>query len=274
MIRIDMHLHSSFSDGTCTVAEIAALAAAKDIAVIALTDHDNLDGAELFKRECEKHSIKVISGVELSSKSSFTAHILGYRFNRPEVLEDALKWLVDRRNDRNRQICSRLAEHGIDIGMDELAKEAGGCVIARPHFASLLVKKGHAADLGNAFSKYLVKGALAYAPREAYLPCDCVRLIREAGGLPVLAHPSLTGLDERDLGDFLEELRSAGLWGLECVSSHCSSEDALKYLMIAERYSLFPTAGSDFHGRNRPGVALGVQVSETFLPWARLGIVL
>jgi predicted metal-dependent phosphoesterase TrpH len=269
-----MHLHSSFSDGTCTVAEIAALAAAKGIAVLALTDHDNLDGAELFKHECEKRSIKAISGVELSSKCSFTAHILGYRFSMPEVLNDALKWVVDRRNDRNRQICRRLAEHGINICMDELSKEAGARVIARPHFASLLVKKGYAQDFRNAFSKYLVKGALAYVPREAYVPRDCVRLIREAGGLPVLAHPSLTGLDEEGLGDFLEELRSAGLWGLECVSSHCSSEDAFKYLTIAERHSLFPTAGSDFHGRNRPGVTLGAQVSETFLPWARLGIVL
>jgi predicted metal-dependent phosphoesterase TrpH len=269
-----MHLHSSFSDGTCDVAEIAAMASRSGIAVLALTDHDNLDGSELFKRECGKRSIRAISGVELSSKCSFTAHILGYRFKRPEVMEDALKWVMERRNDRNRQICRRLCEQGINISMEELAKEAAGRVIARPHFASFLVKNGHVPDTQRAFSKYLAKGALAYVPREAYVPRDCVKLIREAGGLPVLAHPSLTGLDEKDLGGFLEELRSAGLWGLECVSSHCSSEDAFKYLGIAERYSLFPTAGSDFHGRNRPGVTLGVSVSETFLPWARLGIVL
>jgi predicted metal-dependent phosphoesterase TrpH len=269
-----MHLHSSFSDGTDTPDEIAAQAAAKRISVLALTDHDNIDGAELFRRACEKRSIRAVSGVELSSKCPFTAHILGYRFKRPEMLADALEWVVARRNDRNRLMCERLAKQGIDIGVSELAGEAGGRVIARPHFASLLVKKGYAADSRDAFSKYLAKGASAYVPREAYSPSDCVRIIREADGLPVLAHPSLTGLDALGLGDFLEDLKCAGLWGLECVSSHCSSEEAFSYLRIAEKHSLFPTAGSDFHGRNRPGVSMGVQVSETFLPWARLGIVL
>ncbi|MDR1516379.1 MAG: PHP domain-containing protein [Synergistaceae bacterium] len=269
-----MHLHSTFSDGTCTPGEIAARAAVKRISVLALTDHDNLDGVPLFKRECEKRSIKAVSGVELSSKCTFTAHILGYRFGKPEILEDALKWVVQRRNERNKLICARLAEQGIDISAQEIASEAGGRVIGRPHFASLLIKKGYAVDSRDAFSKYLARGAPAYVPRDAYSPGDCVRIIREAGGLPVLAHPSLTGLESGALEDFLEDLKGAGLWGLECFSSHCSPEDAFKYLRIAERRSLHPTAGSDFHGGNRQGVSLGVQVSETFMPWARLGIVL
>jgi predicted metal-dependent phosphoesterase TrpH len=269
-----MHLHSSFSDGTDTPDEIAARAAAKRITVMSLTDHDNIDGTETFRRACEKRSIRAISGVELSSKCPFTAHILGYRFKKPEALTGALEWVVERRNERNRLICERLAQQGIGIGLPELAGEARGRVVGRPHFASLLVKKGYAVDSRDAFVKYLAKGASAYVPREAYSPADCVRIIREAGGLPVLAHPSLTGLDALGLGDFLKDLKSAGLWGLECVSSHCSSEQAFSYLRMAEKHSLFPTAGSDFHGRNRPGVSLGVQVSETFLPWARLGIVL
>ncbi|MDR0649726.1 MAG: PHP domain-containing protein [Synergistaceae bacterium] len=272
MIRIDMHLHSSFSDGTDTPDEIAARAAAKRISVLALTDHDNIDGAEPFRRACERRSIRSISGVELSSKSPFTAHILGYRLRKPEALKDALEWVIARRNDRNRLMCERLAQQGIAVGIDELAGEAKGRVVARPHFASLLVRKGYAADFRDAFSMYLAKGASAYVPREAYSPSDCVRIIREAGGLPVLAHPSLTGLDANDLGDFLEDLKSAGLWGLECMSSHCSSEQAFSFLRMAEGHALFPTAGSDFHGRNRPGITLGVQVSETFLPWARLGV--
>jgi predicted metal-dependent phosphoesterase TrpH len=274
LIRIDMHLHSSFSDGTDTPDAIAAQAAAKGISVLALTDHDNIDGAGPFRRACEKRSIRAVSGVEMSSKSPFTAHILGYRFKRPQALVSALEWVIACRNDRNRLICERLAQQGINIGIDELAGEAGGRVIARPHFASLLVKKGCASDSRDAFSRYLARGASAYVAREAYSPADCVRIIREAGGLPVLAHPSLTGLDAPDLGDFLEELKGAGLWGLECMSSHCSPEEAFSYLRMAEEHSLFPTAGSDFHGRNRPGVSLGVQVSETFLPWARLGITL
>jgi predicted metal-dependent phosphoesterase TrpH len=99
-----------------------------------------------------------------------------------------------------------------------------------------------------------------------------VSVIRESGGLPVLAHPSLTGLDSEGLGDLLEELKRYGLWGLECISSHCSSQECYEYLTLAEKHSLFPTAGSDFHGSIRPNARLGVQVSDDFLPWARLGV--
>jgi predicted metal-dependent phosphoesterase TrpH len=274
MIRIDMHVHSSFSDGVCTVDEIAALAARRRVTVLALTDHDNLDGFGLFSRACAKRSIRPLSGVELSSKCLFTAHILGYRLSRTEPLKEALRWVIDRRNERNERICKLLAEAGIDINMSDVEGEAGGRVIARPHFASALVKKGYAASQSEAFSKYLARDGSAYVSRDAYSPADCVRIIREAGGLPVLAHPSLTGLDAAGLGDFLDELKQQGLWGLECICPHCSAEDSLVYLRIAEEHSLFPTAGSDFHGANRPGVGLGVQVSETFLPWARLGIIL
>jgi predicted metal-dependent phosphoesterase TrpH len=103
-------------------------------------------------------------------------------------------------------------------------------------------------------------------------PADCIAVIKSSGGLPVLAHPSLTGLDEEGLGALILSLKPHGLWGMECISSHCSSGQALEYLAIAEKYSLYPTAGSDFHGSVRPNAALGVQVTDDFLPWARLGI--
>jgi predicted metal-dependent phosphoesterase TrpH len=151
-------------------------------------------------------------------------------------------------------------------------EKSGGRIIARPHFARVLVEKGYASDSQDAFKRYLARGGAAYVQREGLSPEQCVNVIRDSGGLPVLAHPSLTGLETDVLRDFLGVLKSFGLWGLECISSHCSSEMAYEYLSLAEKCSLFPTAGSDFHGSSRPNVALGVRVSDDFLPWARLGL--
>jgi predicted metal-dependent phosphoesterase TrpH len=239
---------------------------------MALTDHDTIDGLDEFVGECHKLGVRPIKGVELSASAPITIHILGYRLSLDEPLREALSWVVERRNARNLEMCAKLRDLGIAVTQDDINGEAGGQVVARPHFASWLVKKGIVRDRSEAFEKYLARGALAYVPREAYSPGDCARIIIESGGLPVLAHPSLTGLDSNALGDLLEDLKAYGLWGLECVSSHCSAEETYGYLGIAERHSLFPTGGSDFHGNNRPGVTLGIQVSEDFLPWARLGV--
>jgi predicted metal-dependent phosphoesterase TrpH len=239
---------------------------------MALTDHDTLDGWKDFRRECGAFSIVPVSGVELSAMCGRTVHILGYRLERPEILEKALEWVRDRRNARNVVMLSRLRENGLEITLDDVTREAKGRVLARPHFARALVAKGYVPDIPSAFARYIDRGGTAYVSREGLPPVECVRTIREAGGLPVLAHPSLTGLDAKGLGELLETLKEHGLWGLECISSHCSSEAAYGYLSIADKYSLFPTAGSDFHGSIRPQVELGVQVSDDFLPWARLGV--
>jgi predicted metal-dependent phosphoesterase TrpH len=191
---------------------------------------------------------------------------------RPDVLESALEWIRGRRDARNAVILSRLRENGIEITLDDVRREAMGRVLTRPHFAKVLAAKGYVPDIPSAFAKYLDRGGTAYVPREGLPPAECVRTIREAGGLPVLAHPSQTGLDAEGLGELLETLKEHGLWGLECISSHCSSETAYGYLSIARKYSLFPTAGSDFHGSIRPQVGLGVRVSDDFLPWARFGV--
>jgi predicted metal-dependent phosphoesterase TrpH len=204
--------------------------------------------------------------------SDTTIHILGYRIERFEPLENALERVRECRDARNVKMLSRLRENGLEITIDDVRREAKGRVIARPHFAKALVVKGYVPDIPSAFTMYIGRGGTAYAPREGLLPEDCVRTVREAGGLPVLAHPSLTGMDAEGLGELLETLKGYGLWGLECISSHCSSEAAYGYLSIADKHSLFPTAGSDFHGSIRPCVELGVQVSDDFLPWARLGV--
>jgi predicted metal-dependent phosphoesterase TrpH len=211
--------------------------------------------------------------VELSAKCDRTVHVLGYRIGFFEPLEDALKWIRTCRDERNAKIAERLAGMGIPVTLDEVRKESGGGVIGRPHFAKVLVSKGLAPDYLSAFTGYLARGGAAYVAREGLSPEECVLVIKEARALPVLAHPSLTGLGGDELGELLDRLKARGLWGLECVSSHCSPQKAYEYLSIAEKHSLFPTAGSDFHGSSRPNAALGVQVSDNFLPWARLGVV-
>lgn len=253
---------------------LAALAKRRNIAVLALTDHDTVEGLADFAGGCRENGIACISGIEMSAKAEppMAVHILGYRLKRPEGVEDAMAWIVDRRNDRNIRMCSRLRELGFDIEVEDIEGEARGQIVARPHFASLMVKRGYVPNREAAFSKYLGRGGLAYEPRDTYSSRDCISIIRDAGGLPVLAHPNTTRLEGSGLAEMLGELKSLGLWGMECVSSHFSSEMSLEYLKLADRFSLYPTAGSDFHGGNRPAVDMGVQVGEDFLPWARLGV--
>ena len=243
----------------------------KGISLLALSDHDTLDGWEEFRASCNKYSIRPLSGIELSAKYDRTVHILGYRIADFEKLNETLRWVRSRRAARNEVIISKLRELGLSITIEDVNKYADG-VVARPHFARALIDLGYARDYNDAFEKYLARGAAAYAARDGLSPADCVAVIRSAGGLPVLAHPSLTGLDNEGLGELLLFLKNHGLWGLECVSSHFSSEKAFEYLALAKKFSLFPTAGSDFHGSVRPGVSLGVQVTDDFLPWARLGV--
>jgi predicted metal-dependent phosphoesterase TrpH len=239
---------------------------------MALTDHDNIDGWPAFRAECRARSIHPVSGVEISAKYDRTVHILGYRIERFEPLEKTLKWVLSRRDERNAEIMRRLGQLGLPVVLDDIRKESGGRVIGRPHFARALVAKGLAPDYASAFSKFLGRGAAAYVERDGLSPEECVEVIREARALPVLAHPCLTGLDAEGLGELLDRLKTRGLWGLECISSHCSSEKAYEYLSIAEKHSLCPTAGSDFHGSIRPNTVPGVPVSDNFLPWARLGV--
>ncbi|MDL2263032.1 PHP domain-containing protein [Synergistaceae bacterium OttesenSCG-928-I11] len=274
MIRIDMHVHSTASDGTCTPAEIARLARRDRVSVLALTDHDTVDGISGFIAACKRCAVRWIAGIELSAAAKVTTHILGYRLRNLDMVKRAMDWVVEKRNERNRLMCEKLRTLDIDIDLKEIEREAGGHVIARPHFAGVMLKKGYVSDYREAFDRYLARGAVAYVPREAYSPEACISLIREAGGVAALAHPSQTGLSDSALDDLLLELKGYGLWGLECISSHCTSEQAFDYMRIADKHALCATGGSDFHGARRPGVAMGVQVSEDFLPWARLGVTL
>ena len=283
MIRIDLHLHSTFSDGSMTPEALVAHGRSKGVAVMSLTDHDTIDGLPSFMAACARWNMAGIPGIELSADHSRTVHILGYRLDLRRVggassasgqsgMKKMLEEVRRGRDERNAAMCENLRTMGLDISLDEVALESGGDVVARPHMARVLVRKGYAQDIVSAFARYLNTSSPAYVERYRLSPEACIRMISDAGGLAVLAHPAQTTGDISELREIVRMLKDAGLWGLECVSSRASAEQIFRYLSLAEEFSLFPTAGNDFHGANRPSAMMGVAVAEDFLPWARLGV--
>ena len=273
MMRIDLHLHSTFSDGTRTPEELALLGKQRGLRVMSLTDHDTVSGIPRFLRGCRKYGLRGLAGVELSAEAPYTMHILGYAFDpASEELGSTLEQIRKGRGERNLRILKNLEELGMPLTMEEVLRDAGEDVLGRPHFAKAMVRRGYVKSSEEAFSAYLERGKPGYADRDRLSPGECLRLIRSAGGVAVLAHPMQTGLDDDALEDLLKELKVQGLWGLESLYAMHTPEQQLRYLRMGDRVGLYPTGGSDFHGNNRSSRELGVSFEESSLPWARLGI--
>ncbi|MDR2179970.1 MAG: PHP domain-containing protein [Synergistaceae bacterium] len=271
MLKIDLHLHSSCSDGVLSPGDLVRELRAKRVSIASLTDHDTLDGVKLFLARCRKASIKGVSGVELSAAHDGVLHILGYRFNTEnEAFISALTQNRKARDARNVLICEKLRDLGFDISLEEVKSCAGADSVGRPHIARVLWSKGYVPNLKAAFDRYLKRGAEAYFPRTLLSAEECIRLIREAGGLAVLAHPRQTTPDLGDLPPLLSRLKNSGLWGLECWSSGNSNVEIYRCLEIADSFCLAPTAGSDFHGNGHSSSSVGVTVREDLLPWSHL----
>jgi predicted metal-dependent phosphoesterase TrpH len=276
LLKIDLHLHSTFSDGTSSPEELVRALKAEGVSVASLTDHDTVEGAESFLAHCRRASIRGVAGVELSAAYERTLHILGYRFdieNGP--LLGALEKNRKARGERNVLICEKLRELGLDVTLEDVtacagkaAGRAGHAVIGRPHMARVLWNKGYVPNVKAAFDRYLKRGAPAYVPRVLLTAEECIRRIREAGGLPVMAHPLQTTPDLDDLPVLLRQLKEAGLWGLECWFAGSGVRDVYRCLEIAGEFGLCPTAGSDFHEDGHGGAKVGVAVRNDLLPWA------
>lgn len=272
MILVDMHVHSTYSDGTCSVEQLARRGKQRGLSLLALTDHDTTDGLESFTRECRRCGVPSLTGVELATDESFTLHILGYRIDPHDAkLTGKLADLRHLRGARNTSVCEKLRRLGMDITLEEVEAEANGEVVGRPHIASVMLRKGYVSTSRQAFDKYLKLGSPAYVRRDLMSAEDCISLIRDAGGLPVMAHPYQTRLEFSRLKRLAGRLKDAGLWGIETVYTGYSAEQIFELMRIAGRYSLYPTAGSDFHnGKNC--FEIGISVSDDFLPLARLGV--
>lgn len=273
MIRIDMHFHSTCSDGSETPESLVRLGRRRGACVLSLTDHDTTEGVPAFLAACRRQGIRAISGVEISAEYPGTLHILGYNYDlTDERFQSALKIIRQHRDERNRAILEKLNGLGIPVTMDEVQREAGPGVIGRPHFALAMIRRGVVHDMASAFSEYLGRSGKAYVRKVSLSPEQTIQAIREAGGVAVLAHPVQTCADMNKLAEVVRRLKSYGLWGMECYSGHHNPGQVEAYKAMAAAFGLEVTAGSDYHGRGRPGYHFGVNVPETLLPWARLGI--
>lgn len=259
---IDLHIHSTASDGSYTPSEVVTLAQKQGLCALSLTDHDTLAGLHEAEEKAKELNIEFIRGCELSAKYLDTdVHILGLYVPKDRALlqdlEKELAVFIERRNTRNKKIITKLQEHHIDITLEEVEEEAGGNVIARPHFANVLVQKNVVANTKEAFDKYLAKGKLAFVEREVISPHHAVSLLKEARAVPVLAHSKLIKCTKQEYFNLIEELIPLGLKGLEVYHSVHSFEDERYYLGVAQKYHLCISGGSDFHGKSKPDIKIG-----------------
>jgi len=256
---VDLHTHSTASDGSYSPEELVRLAKESGLFALALTDHDTVDGLPSAVKTAKEVGINFVCGVEISVKFEGKGHfhLLGY-FKSPEVpeLADVLKKLHEARAKRNEKMLEKLNELGIDISMEELKEIAKG-EIGRPHIAKLLVKKGVVKSFEEAFDKYLKKGAPAYVPKALLSPEEAISLVLKAGGIPVLAHPITLKLDYYSLKNYIKELKEMGLKGVEAYYTEHTEEFTQEVLKYAKEFDLIVTGGSDFHGENKPDIKLG-----------------
>ncbi len=240
---------------------------------MSLTDHDTTAGLSSFLGACSRLNVRGVAGIELSADYPSTLHILGYRLNYAHPrLAETLESIRKARDLRNEEMCSNLRKLGFDITLDEVESEAAGEVVARPHMAKVMVRKGYVQDMASAFSRYLGNSGPAYVDRERLSPEECISLIRDAGGLAVFAHPVQTAGSYAEIRIIAGKLKEWGLWGMECISAKHTAEQVFHYLSITSELGLFPTAGSDFHGNAGSSAAMGIPVPEDLLPWARMGV--
>ncbi len=264
---VDLHTHSTASDGTRTPAEVVALAEKASLAAFALTDHDTTSGlAEARAATADFPGLRFVPGVEVSARyTGGTMHILGLGIdeNSP-ALRALLANFVGARDERNPKILAKLQAMGIDVDMDDVLKAAESFdpgrahVIGRMHIAEAMRVKGWAQSIQDAFGRYLGNDGAAFVDKERLEPHEVIEGIVAGGGVAVLAHPvQLRIRDHGELEDYVRRLAEAGLGGIEVYHSSHSPELTRRYLDLARKLGLLVTGGSDFHGMAKPGVSLG-----------------
>lgn len=262
MKLIDLHVHSTASDGTASPRELAELALRQGLSAVAVTDHDTVLGYPELKEAGEELGIETVPGIEISTKFHRAVHILGYYIDpHSPHLEPVLNWVVEDRDKRNREMCRLMAADGLPVNYEDM-KQRFGEVIGRPHFADILVELGLAKNVKDAFDRYVEKGQRYYVGR-TILPIEqAIEIIRLSGGVPVLAHPFQYQLDDAGLRELIEHCMSQGLRGMECRYSGYGPEQSEYLEKLAEEYGLIKTGGSDYHGSNKPKIVLGRGIEE------------
>ena len=253
LYKADLHMHSTASDGQYAPSALAGLAKAKGLDVIALTDHDSVDGVEEAKEAGEAQGLRVIQGVELSADDYLNLHILGYGFSTP-ALQGWLDSLKGGRDERKYRIRDFLRAKGLEIPLEEVDREAAGASVGRPHFAKVMLRHGYVVTRKEAFERYLDTPEFQAIEKGTKPSAQtCVENIKAAGGKVSLAHPYQIVLDGESLEELVIRLKSYGLDALECYYPQHTPERRREYLALAKKHRLHISGGSDFHGeRNKP----------------------
>lgn len=254
---VDLHAHTTTSDGTLTPDELVAHAAKAGLRAVAVTDHDHVGGIAPAREAARDHDVEVVPGIEFSvdhGERSF--HLLGYAFDPGDTaLAEAVGEVQDYRAQRNPRMIGKLNDEGVDVTLEEVEEYAAGDLVGRPHMARALVDRGVVDSVQEAFDEYLGEGARAYLPKKRLPSREAIDLLHGAGGVAVMAHPVTVGEADAVAG-ILEELDEAGLDGLEVVHNKHGPRDRARFARMADERGLVPTGGSDFHGENKPDVEL------------------
>jgi predicted metal-dependent phosphoesterase TrpH len=271
MKYVDLHLHTTASDGVLSPSEIVRYAKEKGLQALAITDHDTIEGCEEGLAEGKRIDFEVIPGIEISAEHSpGSMHILGFFLDiHHPLLNDRLEYLQKARAERNPKIAEKLTRLGIDITFEEVQKASGGGQVGRPHFANVLLEKKYVRSFQEAFDRFLKKGAPAYVDKFRFTSKEALHFINEANGIAVLAHPNTLGMTGySELDKLIQKLVQEGLKGVEVYYPEHSSLDVVQYKSLAEKYGLLLTGGTDYHGIEKNGLDIGVGRGEMKLPYS------
>ncbi|ALA57862.1 PHP domain-containing protein [Nitrospira moscoviensis] len=269
MSRLDLHLHTTHSDGSLAPVEVVNLAHKAGVTALAITDHDITTAIPEATEAGRTLGIEVIPGIEISSLlGDSELHVLGYFLNwRDPLLHERLVTLRESRHRRNPMIVERLQALGIDITYDEVRAVAGSDSVGRPHIARVLMDKGVVTSAKEAFDRFLANGKPAYVPRDLPAPSEAIRWIKDAQGLAVLAHPTwVKTTEDSTLASLAKQLKADGLDGIEVHYSTHTPRQTREFLSLAKQADLLVTGGSDFHGVTKPDIEVGVGKGELYVP--------
>ena len=268
MSRIDLHLHTTHSDGSFAPADVIGLAHKAGVTTLAITDHDITTAIPEAVAAGQQLGIEIIPGIEISSSfGESELHVLGYFLDwQDALLQERLVTLRASRHRRNPLIIERLQALGIDITYDEVRAVAGSDSVGRPHIARVLMDKKVVTSAKDAFDRFLANGKPAYVPRDLPSPAEAIQWIKDAKGLAVLAHPTWVRTTEGTLTELVRQLKADGLDGVEVHYSTHTPRQTREYLSLAKQINLLVTGGSDFHGITKPDIEVGIGKGSLHVP--------
>lgn len=270
MKNIDLHMHSIYSDGTYTPAQLVAYAKKKGLSAIALTDHDTIDGLDETRNQSEILNMRFINGVEINSfyilnNRRINIHVLGYAFDAKQM-EPYMVKLKTLRYEHNEAIMEALHAIGIEISYADMDMQSEKNIVTRLNFAKALVKKGYAETVNEALEKYLHRGGAAFVEYNNFDFSVVAKMIHDAGGIVSLAHPAEYGLNDTEIENLIISLKREGLEAIECIHPSQDAQYSFKMMQLAKTNGLKLTGGSDFHGNNDDGTDLGLGGNDMLIP--------